>query len=50
MQHDSIIAPTADTHERRAFYDKIDKKNLAALWLSLADLVTPEPSSEVVAI
>ena len=28
MPHDSIIAPTADTPERRAFYDKIDKKNL----------------------
>ena len=26
MQHDSIIAPTADTPERCAFYDKIDKK------------------------
>lgn len=45
MSHDTIIAPTADTPERRAFYEKIDKKNLTALWLSLADLVTPEPRS-----
>jgi gentisate 1,2-dioxygenase len=45
MQQDAIMAATADTPERRAFYNKIDKKNLAALWLSLADLVTPEPKS-----
>jgi len=45
MPHDTIITPTADTLERRAFYEKIDKKNLTALWLSLADLVTPEPRS-----
>src|SRR6478672_3076822 len=45
MQNHSIIAPTADTPERRAFYTKIDKQNLTPLWLSLADLVTPEPGS-----
>jgi gentisate 1,2-dioxygenase len=45
MQNAPIMTPTADTPERRAFYDKIDKKNLTALWLSLADLVTPEPKS-----
>ena len=45
MSHDTIMARAADTPERRAFYDKIDRKNLAALWLSLADLVTPEPRS-----
>jgi gentisate 1,2-dioxygenase len=45
MQESAIMAPTADTPERRAFYEKIDKKNLTALWLSLADLVTPEPKS-----
>jgi gentisate 1,2-dioxygenase len=45
MQNAPIMAPTADTPERRAFYDRIDKKNLTALWLSLADLVTPEPKS-----
>jgi gentisate 1,2-dioxygenase len=45
MQNAPIMAPTADTPERQAFYEKIDKKNLTALWLSLADLVTPEPKS-----
>jgi gentisate 1,2-dioxygenase len=45
MQNAPIMAPAADTPERRAFYDRIDKKNLTALWLSLADLVTPEPKS-----
>lgn len=45
MSSDVIIQPTEDTPERRAFYDKIDKKNLTALWLSLADLVTPTPRS-----
>jgi gentisate 1,2-dioxygenase len=45
MQNAPIMAPTADTPERRVFYDRIDKKNLTALWLSLADLVTPEPKS-----
>jgi gentisate 1,2-dioxygenase len=45
VQNTAIMAPTADTPERQAFYEKIDKKNLTALWLSLADLVTPEPKS-----
>jgi len=40
-----IIEPTADTPERRAFYERIGKQNLTPLWLSLADLVTPEPRS-----
>jgi gentisate 1,2-dioxygenase len=39
------MQPTADTPERRAFYAKIDEQNLTALWLSLSDLVTPEPRS-----
>jgi gentisate 1,2-dioxygenase len=45
MQPQAIMQPTADTPERRAFYAKIDKQNLTPLWLSLADLVTPEPRS-----
>src|SRR5262245_53808632 len=45
MHSQTIIQPTADTPERRAFYDKISEQNLAPLWLSLADLVTPEPRS-----
>lgn len=39
------IAPAADTPERRAFYERISGQNLTALWLSLANLVTPEPTS-----
>ena len=31
--------------ERQAFYDRIGRQNLTPLWLSLADLVTPEPRS-----
>jgi gentisate 1,2-dioxygenase len=45
MQTEAIIAPVADTPERRAFYEKIDKQNLTPLWTSLANLVTPEPVS-----
>ncbi len=35
----------AETPERRAFYDRIDGQNMAPLWASLANLVTPEPRS-----
>jgi gentisate 1,2-dioxygenase len=35
----------AETPERRAFYARIDKQNLAPLWNVLHDLVTPEPRS-----
>ena len=31
--------------QRQAFYDRIGQQNLAPLWTSLADLVTPEPRS-----
>jgi gentisate 1,2-dioxygenase len=34
-----------DTPEREAFYRRIDGSNLAPLWKSLANLVTPEPRS-----
>lgn len=34
-----------DTPEREAFYARIDTQNLTPLWLSLANLVTPEPRS-----
>lgn len=36
---------TARETERHAFYDRISTQNLAPLWLSLANLVTPEPIS-----
>ena len=38
-------APAADTPERRAFYERIGRKHLTPLWLSLANLVTHEPTS-----
>ncbi len=34
-----------DTPERKAFYEKIDKKNMTPLWTVLGELVTPEPRS-----
>ncbi len=45
MPADTIMAPAADTPERRAFYDRISQQNLTPLWTSLANLVTPEPRS-----
>jgi gentisate 1,2-dioxygenase len=45
MQTQAIMQPAADTPERRAFYARIGEKNLTPLWLSLAELVTPEPRS-----
>ena len=45
MAHDPIGAPVAETPERRAFYDRISRQNLTPLWVSLANLVTPEPTS-----
>ncbi len=45
MQTDATIASVTATPERQAFYQKIDKQNLAPLWMSLANLVTPEPVS-----
>ena len=41
---DHALAPS-DTPERLAFYARIGEQNLAPLWTSLADLVTPEPRS-----
>jgi gentisate 1,2-dioxygenase len=35
----------AETPERKAFYARIDKDNLAPLWTVLSDLITPEPRS-----
>jgi gentisate 1,2-dioxygenase len=45
MQNPPTHQPALNTPERRAFYDRIGRQNLAPLWLSLADLVTPEPRS-----
>jgi gentisate 1,2-dioxygenase len=45
MSAEPIAAPAVETPERRAFYDRISRQNLTPLWLSLANLVTPEPVS-----
>ncbi|MFD1560149.1 hypothetical protein ACFSHT_31645 [Paraburkholderia silviterrae] len=34
-----------ETPERAAFYERIGRRNLAPLWTSLNDLITPEPRS-----
>ncbi len=44
----NIHQPAADTPERRAFYAKIDKSNLTALWSVMGALITPEPKSACV--
>ncbi|MBN8938435.1 MAG: gentisate 1,2-dioxygenase [Rhizobiales bacterium] len=41
------IAPV-ETPARRAFYDKIDKSSMTALWTVLGALITPEPKSACV--
>lgn len=38
--------PPVETPERRAFYEKIDKQNMTALWTVMSGLVTPEPKSD----
>jgi len=45
MQLTPNTEPILDTPERRAFYEKIGRQNMTPLWLSLAELVTPEPRS-----
>lgn len=45
MSADPMMVPAAETPERRAFYERISRQNLTPLWLSLANLVTPEPVS-----
>ena len=37
-----------ETPERRAFYDRIDKDNMTALWTVMGALITPEPRSACV--
>lgn len=45
MQAQTTPPPAAQSAERQAFYDRIAAKHLTPLWLSLANLVTPEPRS-----
>jgi gentisate 1,2-dioxygenase len=37
-----------ETPERRAFYNRIDKQNMTALWTVMGALITPEPKSTCV--
>jgi gentisate 1,2-dioxygenase len=39
------LTPAGDTPARLAFYERIRRKHLTPLWVSLASLVTPEPVS-----
>jgi gentisate 1,2-dioxygenase len=43
-----VSAHATDTPARRAFYDRISTQNLAPLWTSMANLITPEPKSPCV--
>jgi len=45
MPHELTPTATADTPERRAFYERVGRQNMTPLWLSLAKLVTPKPTS-----
>jgi gentisate 1,2-dioxygenase len=38
----------AETPERKAFYTRIDKQNMTALWTVMNALITPEPKSQCV--
>lgn len=42
------MSQAVETPERKAFYDKIDKKNLTPLWTVLSNLITKEPRSAAV--
>jgi gentisate 1,2-dioxygenase len=37
-----------ETPERKAFYDRIDKQNMTALWTVMGALITPQPQSACV--
>ena len=37
----------AETPERKAFYTRIDKQNMTALWTVMSALITPEPKSQL---
>jgi gentisate 1,2-dioxygenase len=45
MPNPSTVPSPAETPERLAFYERISRKHLTPLWVSLANLVTPEPVS-----
>jgi gentisate 1,2-dioxygenase len=39
------MSEAVETPQRRAFYDKIDTRNLTPLWTDLSSIITPEPKS-----
>jgi gentisate 1,2-dioxygenase len=41
----SLTKSPAETAERKAYYEKIGKKNMTPLWAVLSGLITPEPKS-----
>ncbi|SMX51249.1 gentisate 1,2-dioxygenase [Actibacterium lipolyticum] len=41
----SLTEKPAETPERRAFYDKIDKEAFTPLWAVMSSIITPEPKS-----
>jgi gentisate 1,2-dioxygenase len=45
MSDHTIPSPAAETPERLAFYERISRKHMTPLWVSLANLVTPKPVS-----
>jgi len=45
----SLTEKPAETPERKAFYEKIDRKSLTPLWSVLSSIITPEPKSACVA-
>jgi gentisate 1,2-dioxygenase len=45
----SLTEKPVETPERKAFYEKIDRKSLTPLWSVLSGLITPEPRSACVA-
>ena len=45
MSSPSPFPTAAETPERLAFYERISRKHMTPLWVSLAKLVTPEPVS-----
>lgn len=45
----SLTEKPAETPERKAFYEKIDRKSLTPLWAVMSNIITPEPRSACMA-
>src|SRR5262249_21362898 len=46
---ESLMDTPAETPERKAFYARINKQNMTALWTVMNALITPEPKSQCMA-